>query len=713
MFQRAAWALALVAGCSADDRAGSLSGVQAIEAETTLPGEFIGAVTGTQQPDGSVVRMLEATEPASGRRAPAHQYRYSPGPLPSRGPRSSGAGVAATDDSSSFGAALQAAAALPSDADVQITIALEEPAFDFARLANPSDAMRQQAIDERRALLEQAQSESVARLQGIGAREIEHFWLANLVKATVKAGDVAAIRSWPGVRGISTNGRLEEEAYDGALVRSGTLTENFLRNGFKGEHPTNGRLRIGQIERRSRDPNNYLARSHVSFVDRPGGASRVREVYDCNTCTGWFIGCISWGCVPTTAPPGSATHGTAVASIMLGSIEEGQDSAFQGSGTLDQRRRSGIATGADLFYYAATDCDAVSRALQRAVQDGVSVVNMSLGLGDQPNTGCDRGFNCGGLNEAIRSATNAGVVIVKSAGNDGNGSFMDGCSLTYPAQRPEVLTVGGLDTLRESTSYTSLNLYGPTSSGPIPVQYSGYNGTDTIAGVALVAPAVRQFEATDAPRSYNLTYLTEGTSFATAVVSGATVLLRDFFNRGFAPNTEARAVLTNMLLMGDTWDRFVGKRRTGVSQRSGFGRLRMHYPSNLDLMAPWGWGWRAFNAGVGTHTWTVWDAGPESPSTRQWKWATAYFPDDLNNIRFDYIIEAWDACPPGGTPELVARDDSFDLRKRIHLQQNEICVPGRPQCRCLEMRLQVLMAPSGGGAFYSADYFHGGDPALH
>ena len=59
------------------------------------------------------------------------------------------------------------------------------------------------------------------------------------------------------------------------------------------------------------------------------------------------------------------------------------------------------------------------------------------------------------------------------------------------------------------------------------------------------------------------------------------------------------------------------------------------------------------------------------------------------------------------------QDLSFDLREGIQLTQTQICPPGRPTCRCLEMRLQVYGAPTSGTMFYSADYYHSGSSAEH
>lgn len=123
---------------------------------------------------------------------------------------------------------------------------------------------------------------------------------------------------------------------------------------------------------------------------------------------------------------------------------------------------------------AIGDTYGVGRAILYAASMGADVINLSLGsdLSDQY------------VRETIRIASQAGSLVVASSGNDG-------CScMVYPANYPEVLSVGALDSnnapanfssyganldiLAPGTSITSANW---TAGNPTGAYVSGINGT--------------------------------------------------------------------------------------------------------------------------------------------------------------------------------------------------------------------------------------------
>jgi hypothetical protein len=90
----------------------------------------------------------------------------------------------------------------------------------------------------------------------------------------------------------------------------------------------------------------------------------------------------------------------------------------------------------------------------------------------------------------------------------------------------------------------------------------------------------------------------------------------------------------------------------------------------------------------------------------QWKWAALWFEPDLQNVaNIDFYV--YDLCPPSGGIQLVAADESFDLRMRMNLPQSEI------SGRCLQMYAYGRSVPSGGREFWSADYYHSGNTSYH
>ena len=129
----------------------------------------------------------------------------------------------------------------------------------------------------------------------------------------------------------------------------------------------------------------------------------------------------------TTEPWGNPDfHGTAIAGIIASN-----DGAF-----------AGMATEATIYNYKvlatnsllnAGDFDG-SLALQHALQDGVQVANCSWGVGPAGD-GTSREA------KACNRAWNAGMVIVKSAGDKGPGSN----TLTTPADADGVIVVGATE----------------------------------------------------------------------------------------------------------------------------------------------------------------------------------------------------------------------------------------------------------------------------
>jgi minor extracellular serine protease Vpr len=91
-------------------------------------------------------------------------------------------------------------------------------------------------------------------------------------------------------------------------------------------------------------------------------------------------------------------------------------------------------------FYGTNGSDAIARAIDRAVEDGIDVVNMSLAIGDA-TTACDPTYDPSGISAHLRAALDAGVVFVASAGNETSGA----CTVAFPAFRPEVISIGALE----------------------------------------------------------------------------------------------------------------------------------------------------------------------------------------------------------------------------------------------------------------------------
>jgi membrane-anchored mycosin MYCP len=171
-------------------------------------------------------------------------------------------------------------------------------------------------------------------------------------------------------------------------------------------------------------------------------------------------------------------HGTGVAGIIAASDMQAQGNPFEG-----------VAPRARILSIKVQNQESgTSAALAQGITDGVlegaQVINVSITTGNSP-----------GLRAAVAFALRKGAVIVAAGGNDdqqtGHGPF-------YPASYPGVLSVGAVAQDGSLAPFSDLHSH-------VAVTAPGVNVTSTTPG---------GYEA------YN------GTSFATAYVSGVAALVR-------------------------------------------------------------------------------------------------------------------------------------------------------------------------------------------
>lgn len=593
---------------------------------------------------------------------------------------------------------------------VRISFALPEEGLpSVTGIVAASAIDRAGRVAERNEAVLRSQRPVVAELRSLGVRSIGSLWIANIVTAEMPASEARTFLERHPEVSASLNAPMVPE-WNGTQYRASTgpAAGRMLAAGFNGDPAGTARYRLAMIEGQ---PNNWPSlQNHPDFRESStDSTTRIQNVEDCNTCVSTFLGiCNGWACVATADRTAASNHGNRTTHIAMGSIEQGQDSTV--TSTTERVLRSGVANEVVADYYGITDCDAVARALQAAVSRGTDVVNMSIGTSDWGGGFCNRSGNCGGLNEVIRNSANAGMVIVKSAGNTGGSS----CGLTYPAWRPEVISVGALAGPIPSTPGTSNYSTTPradfSSRGGMTIRYTVPFGTftDTMSGVGLMTWGQFQVWPQSGSPTFNTVVWDAGTSFAAPQVAGIAVTMVHSMSPDGVVHSPGQA-LSNMLVLGDGTDG-AGASAAGVTDDLGFGRIRASTGSGSVLTAPWGWGSRTITGSTGVRTYTVGSAGAEPSGTREWRWATASVESNLDALQTDYSIQVVDACPPGGGRVVVASDESFDIRKRIELTQAQICPAGRPTCRCLEMEVLVHAAGPSGVTIHSTDFYHGGDP---
>jgi len=168
----------------------------------------------------------------------------------------------------------------------------------------------------------------------------------------------------------------------------------------------------------------------------------------------------------TAQGPRASGHGTAVASLMVGS-DGGFRGAARGASLLVADVYGGDPAGGSAL--------AIARALGWLTTRGVRVINMSLVGPANPL-----------LERAIAAAAHQGVLIVAAVGNDGPAA-----PPAYPASYPGVIAVTGVDNhnraLPEAGKALHLDYAAPGADMAAALPGSGYG---TVRGTSFAAPLV-------------------------------------------------------------------------------------------------------------------------------------------------------------------------------------------------------------------------------
>jgi serine protease AprX len=207
-------------------------------------------------------------------------------------------------------------------------------------------------------------------------------------------------------------------------------------------------------------------------------------------------------------------HGTFVAGLIAG------DGASSGG------QYEGEAPGANLVSIkvaganGVTDLGTLILGLQWAVDNrlayNIRILNMSLGFQPFESTVVNP------LDQAVQAAWNAGIAVVASAGNAGpsNGTILS------PGDDPLVITVGALDDMAQPVvaddEMTNFSSVGPTSP-------DGWVKPDLVTSgrsvVSLAAPGSTIYDENPSARVGSGNFVGSGTSFSTAITSGAAALI--------------------------------------------------------------------------------------------------------------------------------------------------------------------------------------------
>jgi serine protease AprX len=237
-------------------------------------------------------------------------------------------------------------------------------------------------------------------------------------------------------------------------------------------------------------------------------------------------------------------HGTFVAGLIAGN---GASSNGQYSGEAPGARLVSIkVAGLSGITHLSTLITGLQWAVDHQSLYGIRILNLSLGYQSRQSTVTNP------LDQAVQAVWNSGITVVTSAGNAGP---FDGTILS-PGDDPLVITVGALDDMATpSTADDEMNNF--SSVGP--TTRDGWAKPDLVTSgrsvVSLAAPGSAIANQYPSARVGPANLVGSGTSFSTAIASGAAALvLAD--NPGITPN-EVKARLLGTTAPGPVGNPFV------------------------------------------------------------------------------------------------------------------------------------------------------------
>ncbi len=212
-----------------------------------------------------------------------------------------------------------------------------------------------------------------------------------------------------------------------------------------------------------------------------------------------LAGRVSYIDVTGQGPQDCVGHGTAVASIIAASDKRARGIPFYGVAPAARILSVKVNTGENGY------ASLLARGIRDAAAAGAQVINVSV----------QTPANSPALRAAVSYALGRDAVVVAAAGNDNPGSNVVGPF--YPASYPGVLSVAAVDQTGAVTGYT-----------------------DTRTAVSVTAPGANVASAWP----HGFSPADQGTSFATAFVSGEAALVRSAYPRLTAAQVVSRIEAT-------------------------------------------------------------------------------------------------------------------------------------------------------------------------
>jgi len=349
-----------------------------------------------------------------------------------------------------------------------------------------------QDVTAQASVIVQGTSEAAARA-AVAAHHgtvTQDLWIVNGVAADVPAGEVAGLGAEPGVLHVTDDVAVHVQDATPSPLHAATAVyskvvgaDKLWTEGIDGDGVTVAVVDTGVAQ--VADLSGRLA----GGVDFSGGNNPYNDEFG---------------------------HGTFVAGLIAGN---GSSSNGQYKGVAPKARIVSVKiAGAD----GSSDVSHVLAAMQWVVSYrttyGIRVVNLSLG------TDSTQSYHLSPLNAAVERAWDNGIVVTVSSSNNGPAAG----TVTKPGDDPLVVTVGALDD-KGTPGRGDDVMAGFSGAGPTAAD--GLTKPDLVAPgrsvISLRAPGSAIDSAYPGSRIGSAYFKGSGTSFSTAITSGAAALLLD------------------------------------------------------------------------------------------------------------------------------------------------------------------------------------------
>jgi len=457
-------------------------------------------------------------------------------------------------------------------------------------------------------LTEEMLSPLILRIERLGGTILGVCNYSPCLHAHLSKAVIEQIAQYPGVLSIESNSKVVPDDVTSSEIRSATQINSYVDRGYSGYLAKGKRVVFALL-----DPHNFNAGVPGFFTGNlKDSVSRIIEMYSCETywLFGWESECRKVSSFPST----NGSHATSVASILFGDYLHQQGSTYTLDMTYEDARNvfvipisptqiTGYAPKAHgVFYKIPNDFDSLE-AIESVLNSkhDISLMNMSF------NNGTFKDGNCQGkdsVSKKVNQAFEAGVLTVKSAGNDKPKNYFQ-CTVGGPGSAISSFTVGGvgditakpsvssgasLDSTLSSQALRRLlrhgQVYGYSSRGGYVARnqdryrnYWKYGHGRTI--IDLVAPACHSYPVDNLGPNKTIHYYKPGcgTSYSAPTVAAAAI---DFITKFKLSNVshadfidDPGILFASLLLMGDRMSSNEGYMKYGFDNHWGAGRLKM------------------------------------------------------------------------------------------------------------------------------------------